>query len=330
MPSRLIPFIPNFKPVRFVSVLSEVMDWGSEFTHVYKYRQMTGSNGENIKVCILDTGLTEHPDIKENIYGSADCTGNNDATDNNFHGCHVAGIIGAGKNNFGVIGVAPKCKLYMAKVMGDNGTSPSDYSWINKGLEYALDVDADIINMSLGAPTQPPFRTKQLIDEIINRGNIVVAASGNDGAKRICYPAKYKNVISVGAMNEDGTMADYSNVDSELDLIAPGTNVYSTYGKDGYAAISGTSMATPFISGVIALILAYHRNTEQPHDTPVNNCIDALNHLKKFQKGNIVENVAGVNIGFLDFDCNDVSILDNNNSGCLFAIEKFFINLFSK
>lgn len=155
---------------------------------------------------------------------------------------HVAGIVGAAENNLGVIGVAPQCNLYSGKVLNNQGLCPPDYSWIIKGLEWAIDIKADVVNMSLGAPIKPPDKLLKIIQEATNKGIILVAASGNEQLHSIDFPGKYNEVISVAAMDKSGNLACYSNIGEELDFIAPGSDIYSTYLNNGYSNISGTCL----------------------------------------------------------------------------------------
>jgi len=301
MKNKLIEFIPKYDPINVISVLSETVDWGTDFTNIKKYRESSKAYGENINVVVLDTGASpNHPDLKDNFKGYEDLTGQGDPFDRLGHGTHCQGIIGACQNDIGVIGVAPVCNLYSGKVLDNNGLSLPDYSWIIRGIEWAIDMKADIINMSLGSPMSPPSKMQKLISEAAQKGIIFVAASGNSKRQQIDFPGRMKEVISVAAMDKDGNLASYSNIGPGLDFIAPGSDIYSTYLNDGYALSTGTSMASPFLAGVCALMLSYHRNGEE-HKTPINNYQDAIDHIKKFEKGQIIQLSSGHGIGVLDF-----------------------------
>lgn len=291
-----IRMIPPSNAKTYVAALSEVVDWGQNFTHVGEYRENNKTVGEGINVAVLDTGIAaEHPDLKNNIAGVVDFTG--DTRTVNPHATHVAGIIAAAADGVGVIGIAPEAKLYSLRVLDSDGLCPSDYRYVIEGLEWVIDhPEIDIVNISLGASIQPPDRMHALIRELANRGVIIIAASGNEGAKDLCYPAKYTEVISVAAMDKNGKIANFSNVGANLDCFAPGVDVYSTWvnGGYGYAKESGSSMAAPFISGLLALMLSYHRNGDK-HETPLTNYIDAIAHLQSFQSGLLV---SGLNSSF--------------------------------
>ena len=219
---------------------------------------------------------------------------------------HVHGIVGAIDNGIGVIGIAPGCSLYSGKVLNKEGLCPPDYSWIIKGLQWAIDINADVVNMSLGAPIVPPDEFQKLIRTAVSKGMILIAASGNEQLQLIDFPGRYEEVISVAAMDKNGNLANYSNVGPNLDFIAPGTDVYSTYLNGEYATISGTSMAAPFITGVTALLLAYHRNGQE-HVSPIRDYHDVISHINKFKKGKLIDMGQGVGIGILDFNNQDVN-----------------------
>jgi major intracellular serine protease len=301
MKNKLIEFIPKYNPVNVISTLSQVQNWGYEYTNIKKYIDVTKSRGGGVNVVVLDTGASpNHPDLKDNFKEYEDLTGQGDPFDHLGHGTHCQGIIGACQNDIGVIGIAPGCNLYSGKVLDNNGFSLPDYSWIIKGIEWAIEMKADIINMSLGSPMGVPDKMQKLISEAAQKGIIFVAASGNSKRQQIDFPGRMKEVISVAAMDKDGNLASYSNIGPGLDFIAPGSDIYSTYLNDGYALSTGTSMASPFLAGVCALMLSYHRNGEE-HKTPINNYQDAIDHIKKFEKGQIIQLSSGHGIGVLDF-----------------------------
>jgi intein/homing endonuclease len=240
--AKLYKFIPDYKAIEVISALSETVDWSQQYTGVSKYREMMKTKGEGIKVVILDTGKPDHIDLNDNIKGAEDLTGNNDVADRQGHSSHCHGIVGGIDNDFGVIGIAPCCDLYAGKVLDNNGLCPGDYSWIIKGLEWAIDIKADVVNMSLGAAINPPDKLHQLIKTATDKGMILVAASGNEKQQQVDYPGRYEEVIAVAAMTQNGQIANYSNTGQDLDFIAPGSDIYSTYLNNGYAKLSGTCL----------------------------------------------------------------------------------------
>ncbi len=218
-----------------------------------------GSGGEGIKVAVLDTGVdTDHPDLIGNI---VDCTGFVYATsceDSNGHGTHVAGTVLA---NGKILGVAPGASLMAVKVCGPTGCWGDD---VAAGIYYAADNGADIISMSLGGDNPDPFVTPA-VDYAVNKGVLVVAAAGNDredGIGSIDYPGAYQDVVAVAAFDSSDKMANFSSLgindgdwiieEKEIEFTAPGVYVESTYNDGCYGYMSGTSMATPHITGIAA------------------------------------------------------------------------------
>lgn len=229
---------------------SEITDWGLMNANIPLYHD-NGIMGQGITVAVLDTGVSSHTDLDGNIIEKLDSV-QSDAVDRQGHGTHVAGIIGAIKNGAGIVGVAPSCKLICIKVLGDNGHG--GYASIEEGIQKAMDAGAHVINMSLGASVPPPDSLHNKIKEAVQRGIIIVAAAGNDSGA-VNFPAKYPEVIAVGAIDEKGNLADFSSHGPEISVVAPGVNIYSTYLNNQFAVLRGTSQASPFIAGICALLL---------------------------------------------------------------------------
>lgn len=309
--NELIRFIPEYTPKNVVSMLSEPENWGIKYTNIQKYIDITKSKGENIKVVVLDTGSNKtHRDLAVNFKADYDFTGNNDPEDRVGHSSAVQGIIAGIDNQEGVIGVAPQSGLYVGKVLNDQGFCPPDYNWIIEGLKWAIDINADIVNLSLGAPIVPPDKLQEIVRVAASKGIILIAASGNEQLQLVDYPGRYDEVISVAAMDRNGRLASYSNIGPSLDFIAPGTDIYSTYLNNGYVTISGTSFASPFVAGVTALLLSYHRNGSE-HKTLIRDYNDVISHIKRFEKGRLIDFGDGKGVGILDFgniDQNEISM----------------------
>ena len=212
------------------------------------------SSGPRIKVGVIDTGIDiTHPDLAANIAGGFNAISGGSYTDDNGHGTHVAGIIGALDDGAGVIGVDPHADLYAIKVLDNNG---SGYvSDIIEGLDWAVANNIQVVNMSLGAS-----KGTQSFAEAIQRahaaGIVIVAAAGNNGRGIVSYPAAYPEVIAVAATDSNDARASFSNYGPQIDVAAPGVSIYSTYFGGRYAIMSGTSMASPFTAGVAALVLS--------------------------------------------------------------------------
>jgi major intracellular serine protease len=220
------------------------------------------SKGKGVTVMVLDTGCPiNHPDLIKNIDLSK-CRSfveGEDIFDSYVgHGVHCAGTIGAVDNTEGIVGIAPEVTIITGKVLDKNGRSQG---WsILRGLEYCLKVCPDVVNLSLGGPNPMP-EVHEVIKKLVANGTVVVCAAGNNGEEKILYPAKYEEVITVGSYS-DSLLKDRSLFSSwgvELDIMAPGEKILSTYLNKGYAVLSGTSMATPVVSGVVALIISKYR-----------------------------------------------------------------------
>jgi thermitase len=211
----------------------------------------TGS--PTINIAILDTGVDlDHPDLANKVISNINLTNFGSADDVYGHGTHVAGIAAAMTNNgIGVAGLGYSSTIMNVKVLDDNGMGA--YSWIVSGIIWAADNGADIINMSLGGS----FASSALEDAINyawNKGVVVVAAAGNNGDTTPIYPACYTNCIAVAATDANDARASWSNYGDWVDVAAPGVSVYSTLKDNGYGYLSGTSMASPHVAGLAALV----------------------------------------------------------------------------
>ena len=248
------------KPVKIQKAIKpqppEVLPWGVDRIDAEKVWQTT--TGDPIKVAIIDTGVdVKHPDLIDNLKGGVSTVSYTTSyNDDNGHGTHVAGIVGAIDNEIGVIGVAPKIDLYAVKVLDRRG---SGYiSDVIEGIEWVINQKKSqggdwIINMSLGTSSD----VKSFYDEIkkaYDAGITMVAAAGNTGGG-VTYPAAYPEVIAVSATDENNQIASWSSRGPEIDLAAPGVNIYSTYKGSTYKTLSGTSMAAPHVTGAAALVI---------------------------------------------------------------------------
>ena len=172
--------------------------------------------------------------------------------DDNGHGTHVAGTIAAVDNTVGVVGVAPQASLLAAKVLNRQG---SGYlSDVIAGIDYCVQNGAKVVSMSLGSSSDVQA-LHNAVDAAYADGVLLVAAAGNDYGGAVSYPAAYDSVVAVSATDSNNNLASFSNVGPEVELAAPGVSILSTYKDGGYATLSGTSMATPHVSGVAALAI---------------------------------------------------------------------------
>ena len=217
------------------------------------------SRGDGVTVAVLDTGADfSHPDLAGKFVsrGKDFVNGDDDATDDHGHGTHVAGILGAATNNgVGMAGVGYNVRVLPGKVLGANGSGATD--GIARGIVWAADQGARVINMSLGGSGVSPT-LEQAVNYAWGKGAVVVCAAGNDGTSVPQYPAAYTNCVSVAATDQADRRASFSNYSSTVDVAAPGVQVLGTVRGGRYEAWSGTSMATPNVAGVAALIAAAH------------------------------------------------------------------------
>ncbi len=213
-----------------------------------------GSPG--VMVAIVDSGVdAAHPELSGRVLGGYDFVEDDgDASDANGHGTHVAGIVAAsGDNGVGVAGVAWRTSILPVRVLDESGYGY--YSDVIAGIRYAADQSADVINLSLGGSARSQA-LQEAVDYAHTKGSIVVAAAGNDGLDSLSYPAACQYVIGVGASGQDDLPTSFSNRGKDLDLLAPGASIYSTFPNNRYVKLSGTSMAAPQVTGTLAMLLS--------------------------------------------------------------------------
>ncbi|WP_114569701.1 S8 family peptidase [Exiguobacterium flavidum] len=202
----------------------------------------------DIRVAVIDDAIdTTHHEFKNAIYKTTTLSGPKKADD---HGTHVAGIIGARADGKGIVGVAPGVRLIGIDVFDGDYASSID---VGNGILYAINNGADVINLSLGQYEHDKY-IESAVKKAEARNIPVVAAAGNDGKKGLLFPATMKEAIAVGSINTFGSISAFSNYGIGLDLMAPGEGMYSSIVGNRYGFMDGTSMATPVVSGVIALM----------------------------------------------------------------------------
>lgn len=234
---------------------SETTNWGYKPVLADKAYSL-GFRGETIKVGVIDSGInSQHPDLR--IAGGTSFVTGSHLNDSTGHGTHVAGILAAQANSIGVRGVAPNVELYSIRVFGE-GLSTEGTNLL-KAVQWAIDNDIDILNMSLTGPDLPGLRdlTKKAYDE----GILLVASSGNGWSVRsydVQFPAQYPSVIAVGSLAKDNSIYFSSFRGPSQEFVAPGEDIYSTAmltettTQADYALKTGTSMASPFVAGIAA------------------------------------------------------------------------------
>lgn len=208
-------------------------------------------------VAVLDTGVdASHPELDNVLVPGTDVVyGGDGRTDLTGHGTHVAGILAAEVGNgSGIAGLLPDAQLMPVRVFGYDGVAWG--SDVAKGIIWAVDHGARVLNLSLGSPTSDPvLQSAVLYAEA--QGAVVVAAAGNDGAttKVPSYPAAYDEVVAVGATDSIDRRLSSSSIGPYVDVAAPGGGIYSTYPRRKYTSLSGTSMAAPYAAATAALVM---------------------------------------------------------------------------
>ena len=252
--------VRNSRPGR---IRADVIPWGVADVGA-PAAWASGITGAGVKVGIMDTGIDyTHPDL--NVVGGYDFTTSSAAAsayNDNFpscdgHGTHVAGTVAARQNGSGVVGVAPGASLYALKVFTDFGSGCFAYlSAQVLALQWAVTNGLDVVSISIGNSVSSIYATA--ITNANAAGVVVVAAAGNGGGPGVTYPAAAPGAIAVSALDAGNTLAGYSSYGPELWLAAPGSSVESTIPGGGTGFKSGTSMATPHVTGVVALIRQAH------------------------------------------------------------------------
>nr|WP_199829650.1 S8 family serine peptidase [Streptomyces sp. MMG1121] len=239
-----------------------------------------GYTGKGVKVAVLDTGVdTRHPDLKDQVIASQNFTSAEDAADHYGHGTHVASIVaGTGAESGGkYTGVAPGARILNGKVLDDSGSG--DDSGILAGMEWAAAQGADVVNLSLGGPDSPgvdPLEAE--VDKLsATKGILFAVAAGNDGPNSLGSPGSADAALTVGAVDKQDKLADFSSTGPRVgdgaikpDVTAPGVDITAAAAKgsvidqevgekpEGYLTISGTSMATPHVAGAAAILKQEH------------------------------------------------------------------------
>ncbi|MHB1317810.1 MAG: S8 family peptidase [Anaerolineae bacterium] len=237
------------------------------------------SLGSGQIVAVIDSGIDlQHPDLRDRLWSNsgeiagdlADDDGNGyvddvvgwdfvsgDALpeDGYGHGTHVSGIVGAATGNLvGIAGVAGGSSLMVLRALGNDGKGT--YANIALAIRYAADQGARVINLSLGGPL-PSTAMEEQVQYAQSLGCLVVAAGGNTGTVGVLYPAAIDGVLAISASNYLDQAYSGNSRGPELDIAAPGVNIYSTMRNGLYGTMTGTSMATPHVSGVAALLRSY-------------------------------------------------------------------------
>jgi subtilisin family serine protease len=228
-------------------------------------------SGRGVRVAVLDTGVDlTHPDLRGRIKGTRSFVDGETVADINGHGTHCIGTVGGPLKPAGAprYGVAPGAQLYAGKVLGGPAGRGTD-GWIIAGIAWAIEMGCRVVSMSLGAPTRPgePFRRayEVVARRAMARGTLIVAAAGNDSRRPglvapVSSPANCPSILAVAAVDRALRVASFSNrginpSGGQIDLAAPGVDVLSAgIGSQRYRRLNGTSMATPHVAGIAALL----------------------------------------------------------------------------
>lgn len=240
---------------RGANTMMNGIPWGVR--HIRAPEAWNKTTGLGVRIGVIDTGIDyRHPDLRHSIeHGINLLYPTIPPIDDNGHGTHIAGTIAAANRLHGMIGVAPRASIHPVKAFDDSGTAY--VSDIILGIDWCIRNRMHIVNMSFGMQNRSSSLL-QAVQGASQSGVIVVASSGNDGRSRdIDYPAHYGDTIAVGATNEMGRVASFTNRSAAIDVYAPGDKIVSAWLGGKYREMSGTSMATSHVSGAIALLLAY-------------------------------------------------------------------------
>ena len=284
---KLVPFIVN-KELRGNSTKAV---YGIEMIQAKSIWEES-QKGAGVKIAVIDSGCDiNHESLKNNIVGVRNFTDEdkrnpNIVTDRVGHGTHVTGTICAN-----VTGVAPDVQIYVLKAINRTGTGK--LSWVVNAIKYAVDLKVDIISMSLGISENSP-KLERAIKDAVNNNISVVCAAGNDGdgnseSFEYSYPAAYMDVISVGAVDKKGIPANFSNSNTAIDVVAPGVDILSTYPNNQFAILSGTSMATPHVTGSLALLKNWSKNEFQRNLTQEELYAQLIKHTKVLEYSRTVQ-----------------------------------------
>ncbi len=220
----------------------------------------TGSGAKPVIVAVLDTGVdVNHPDLRTRLVSGINMLNPlKSSRDSDGHGTHIAGIISALTNNkTGIAGVAGMAPVKVMPVKVFDGNEGSDVS-ISNGIIWAVDHGARVINMSFGSYSKSEV-LNEAIDYAYKKGVVLVAAAGNWASEEVSYPAAVSRVIAVSAIDNKNNISEFSSYGPLIDICAPGEDIYSTfwdpYKGSTYTEMSGTSMASPMVAGLAALLL---------------------------------------------------------------------------
>ncbi len=262
------PHFTYVEPVYIYQPLIQIQDqeyynrqWGPMSIGLDEALELAPKQGEGVVIAILDTGVDyTHPEFVGRVSPGYNVFSDEISFDAAFddvgHGTHVAGIAAANLNSAKMVGIAPKSTILPVRVLTSEGGTDYD---VARGILWAVDNGADIINMSLGGKGYSQALQDAINVAVVNNV-VVVAAMGNTGKNEVLYPGGCTGVIAVGATNGRQEVSSFSTKGSHISVSAPGENIYSSVPVEmgSYDIYNGTSMATPHVTGAIALLLGEH------------------------------------------------------------------------
>ncbi|MFO7818830.1 MAG: S8 family serine peptidase [Halanaerobacter sp.] len=243
--------------------------WGLEAMNLHEAWQITNGS-EDVVIAVIDTGIqSDHPDLAGKVLtGYNVVQENNDTSPVGEHGTHVAGIAGGrGNDGLGIAGVAWESPILPIRMQEENAEINYNFE-IAEALTWIMEWAAAhpekrvVINLSFGGSGRSTFE-KEAIDRCIDEGLILVVSMGNETADLVNYPAAYSGVIAVGSTDINNHKSDFSTEGDHISVSAPGSRILSAVPGSDWAYLDGTSMSTPYVTGVIALMLA-HRPSLSP------------------------------------------------------------------
>ncbi|MEQ9403928.1 MAG: S8 family serine peptidase [Cyclobacteriaceae bacterium] len=251
-----LPFfkINELSKIKKEALSDDIPSWGFDRMKIRNIWNK-GVKGEGIKIGIFDTGFDSGSEISGTRIHTKDCTGGNSINDDHSkkHGTHIAHIIGAEENGIGSFGICPASELYIAKVIDTENKLKNEY--LISALEWAIQEELDIINMSIQFKWCS-LEVHKLIIKAIENNIIILCAAGNSSGSlyesRVFYPGAYQETIAIGAMTQRGMIASFSSKGQLVDFVAPGVGIETLV-----ATLNGTSVACPFITGIVALYICY-------------------------------------------------------------------------
>lgn len=270
---------PNYEVELFDAEYSDELYGGQWYHSKIKssYAWDLSTYGNDVKIGVIDSGCNEHPDIVDNLQSGYDFVNlTKTTTDTVGHGTHVSGIIAAGMNGEGIIGISNKAKIIPLKCF-DNGKTAKVLTIYDAIISAVDDYDCDIINMSWGIDSDSETLRKG-INYANDNGVLLVAAVGNKGNDVLYYPAAYDCVVGVGAVDKNLSMCDFSQYNESVFVVAPGQNILSLgISSDNYVTMNGTSQSAPMVTSLFAMMLNLDNTiTIDEVKTILANCSDDL------------------------------------------------------